>query len=302
MKQQTPPTFSIPGLTRRILAIAGNVLAIAAAVLAVASPAFGQTESPVQSTARPFGLDIVGPVQLAGSDERSADFQTNVLPIAEEFVNVNLNEKVPVANATSLALDPSQLDLLTTADVRVYFVGEGAGYHNTLGFNTSGSGISSGDPQLIFPDASASNSYLSSGADTRKASEPLLAGDFVELGTLEAGTHLDFFLIANGANGGTNVYSTDQSINPDGINHVVTHAFALEDSPYLLIGFEDLFGGGDNDFNDLVFVLDIGIENIQYLAQTASLDSPVVGAPEPRLSAILMLAITIGIVIHRQRD
>jgi len=271
-------------------------------VLSVTESSIAQTESPIQATARPFGLDIVGPVQLAGSDARSTDFQTNVLPVAQDFVNVNLNERVSVDNATSLTLDPSQLDLVTTADARVYFVGEGAGYHNTLGFNTTGSGISSGAPKLIFPDASASNSYLSSGSAVRTSSEPLQAGDFVELGVLEAGTHLDFFLISNGANGGTNVYSTDESINPDGINHVVAHAFAMEDSPYLLIGFEDLFGGGDNDFNDLVFVLDIGVENVQYLAETASLDSPVVGAPEPHLTAVLMITMTIGVAAGCRRS
>lgn len=256
-----------------------------------------QTELSVQSNDRPFGLDIVNTVQLAGSDMRSLDFQQNVLPLAQQFVNINLNERVSVKNATSLALDSSQLDLLTTSDVRVYFVGEGAGYHNTLGFNTEGLGIKSGDPQLIFPDASSSNSYLSSGNGGRTESAPLQAGDFVDLGTQDAGTHLDFFLISNGANGGRNVYATDDSVNPDGINHAVTHSFALDDSPYLLIGFEDLFGGGDEDFNDLVFVVDVGVNNVKYLTEAASLDGPVVGAPEPALTGFFVLIIGTAVAL-----
>jgi hypothetical protein len=36
-------------------------------------------------------------------------------------------------------------------------------------------------------------------------------------------------------------------------------------SPFLLIGVEDLFGGGDQDYNDLVFAVDIGAENVARL-------------------------------------
>ena len=39
-------------------------------------------------------------------------------------------------------------------------------------------------------------------------------------------------------------------------------ALADPDSPYLLIGIEDLPGGGDEDYNDLVLALDIGAGNV----------------------------------------
>ena len=61
------------------------------------------------------------------------------------------------------------------------------------------------------------------------------------------GTKLDFFLIADGANGGTNVFSTNSSLNKDGVNHVMSYAFAVPGSSYLLISFEDMYGGGDRD-------------------------------------------------------
>ncbi|MCP5522491.1 MAG: DUF4114 domain-containing protein [Verrucomicrobiales bacterium] len=217
-----------------------------------------------QST--PFGLDLVAPVNLAGSDDASASFQQNVLPAVTDFLNTQLSESQSV-DASAMLLDPTRLELQTASDVRVYFIGEGAGYHNTLGFTTDGSGsVTSDTAALIFPDASSSvSTYDPASTPLRTTSAPLLPGDFVDLGTLDAGTLLDFFLIANGASGGSNVYSTETSLNPDGINHVVAFSYAIPDSPYLIIGFEDLYGGGDKDYNDLLFAVDIGAANIKAL-------------------------------------
>lgn len=252
------------------------------------------TVSPVQSSARPFGLDIVDFVQLAGSDERAADFMHNALPDVETTVNANLGERKSVANVSGIALDPSELVLQFDYNVRAYFVGEGAGYHNTLGFFTTPydaqQGITSTDAKLIFPDASSSNSYLDNGRTSgrRTASTPLLVGDFVELGELSAGTAVNPFLISNGAKGGTNVYTTLPDQNPDGIQHFVSLAItATADSPYLVIGIEDLYGGGDRDFNDLVFVLDIGQENVsQLVAATVPLPPALLALLGPCLAGL----------------
>lgn len=237
-----------------------------------------QTVSSIQSAARPFGLDVTAPVMEAGSDAASADFQQNVLPSVTTFLNTRLAEKQAVEDS-SMLLDPSKLQLKTESEARVYFIGEGAGYHNTLGFTSDGTGAyDSQTAALIFPDSSSrASTYDPQSSLNRTASEPLLPGDFVDLGTFAAGTQLDFFLIANGANGGQNVYSTQTSLNPDGINHVVAFAYAMPDSPYLIIGFEDLYGGGDRDFNDLLFAVDIGAVNVKALTAT----------PEPALLWVL---------------
>jgi hypothetical protein len=243
----------------------------------------------VQSAARPFGLEIVGKVMEGGSDSRSEDFQKNALPSVNALLSGTLGEKQRT-DASSFLLDPSKLQLKTDSDVRVYFVGEGAGYQNTLGFNTTGSGIESGDPLLIFPNASSPvSTYDPRKSPDRTSSAPLLPGDFVDLGKFAGGTLLDFFLIADGANGGKNVYSTDGSNNPDGLNHVVSFAYATKDSPYLIIGFEDLYGGGDRDFNDLIFAVDIGLANIAALT----------GTPEPAL--VFTLAGFLGGVVWLKR-
>jgi len=224
-------------------------------------------ESPVQSAARPFKLDIAAPVQLAGSSASSAEFQKGILPGFEKLVNERLAESKAIEDLSASRLDPSKLTLAYDSNVRVYFVGEGAGYRNSLGFSTTGGGIDAKDAALIFPDASSNN-------EKRNSDNPLLAGDFVDLGKFSAGSQLDFFLIANGVNGGRDVFTTQQSENRDGLVHAVS--IAPEGSSFLLIGFEDLFKGGDRDYNDLVFAVEIGRENVANLASLA--------APEPSLA------------------
>ncbi|VFQ46487.1 DUF4114 domain-containing protein [Desulfoluna butyratoxydans] len=266
------------------------ILGLLLLALPTPSPA---KESPIQSFARPFGLDIAGPVMRAASDERSTLFQTDVLPSMNAWINTNLGENVTINDTTSIALDPSNLAISTESEARIYFVGEGAGYKNTLGYNTEGSGISSGDPQLIFPDATSRISSYDPGpgsSESRSRWYPLYPGDFVDIGNLEANTQLDFFLIANGARGGTMTYSTDTSINPDGIDHVV--AYAMPSSPYLLVGFEDLYGGGDRDFNDLLFAVDIGTANVAALASV----------PEPATLLTLVSFLIIAFTVHRKKQ
>lgn len=250
---------------------------------------FAQTPSPVQSTARPNGLSIVGPVDLAGSDAASAAFQATTLPSVLQVINAVPDQRM-TASPNFAWLDPAQLHLTTATDVRVYFIGESTGFHNTLGFNTSGSGITSGNPKLIFPDAST-NALLKGttpGGKSRTANDPLMPGDFVNLGKLAAGTDLDFFLISDGARHGKYTFSTDRAANPDGVSHVLT--LALKDSPYLILGFEDQFGGGDRKFNDLFIAVDIGVANVRALTS----------APAPATWMALGSFLVIGAIARRR--
>ena len=66
--------------------------------------------STVQSAARPFNLDIAGPVYLAGSDSRSAAFQANELPAMMNTVNQNLSEFKPL---TDISVSYTHLTLPT---------------------------------------------------------------------------------------------------------------------------------------------------------------------------------------------
>lgn len=268
--------------------------------LALPSSVFSDefTYSPVQSPARPFGLDIIDRVALEGSDTASADFMNNRLESFQNLVNENLSERREASldgNSSLIALDPTRMTLSEQTTVRAYFVGEGAGYHNTLGFNADGLGVDSGNPFLVFPDASSPRSYLSSGRKKRTVSEPLMPGDFVQLGEVGAGTLLDFFLIANGARGGTNVYGAPAERNPDGLDHIV--AFAQVENPYVLIGFEDLYGGGDKDYNDLVMAVYFGEGNTSTFIDSARWDSAL-PAPEP--SSLIIMVIAVGYFVLRR--
>ena len=209
----------------------------------LAPNASAQVVSPVQSSADPMKLSITGPVMAAGTDASSAKFQT-MLPGMLNFVKTYIPETHNnLGSPLAFTIDPSKLTLSTKSDVRMYFAYEGAGYQNTIGFNTTGVGVSSGNPQIIFPNASSNLGYGGNGSSVRTASNPLLPGDFVNLGTFNAGTKLDFFLIANGASGGNTVYSTTQSANPDHINHVASFSptfWGVANSPYLFIAYEDL--------------------------------------------------------------
>ncbi len=253
---------------------------------------FGQTTSPVQSAARPFKLDIAAPVQLAASDAASRAFQTNVLPGMLKLADLSLSERKNITNSNSISLDPSKLVLSSDATVRVYFLSEGAGYRNSLGISTTGKGPLGKDAELIFPNASSAVGYGGTKSLVRTSNEPLAAGDFVNLGTYKAGTSLDFFLIADGAGGGSNYFSTDKSLNKDGIVHAVS--LTKDGSAYLLISFEDMLGGGDKDYNDVLFAVEIGKTNVNKLAGLS--------APEPTLAmgSVLVAGLLMGFTRRRQ--
>lgn len=221
------------------------------------SVAFGQTAKSQQSPARPYGLQPYALVMKQGSDSRAADFNANVRSTAYNMVQSVLPEGQVYKDASKKALQPDKLYLVmdTVRKIRVYFIDEGAGYHNSLTFSLSKANTfppqvrSSG---LVFPDSSyESPSYL-------------VSGDFVDIDYGRAGEQLDFFIIANGANSPIATYTNRKNAdgswaNPDGLVHAV--ALDLEGTPYYMIGFEDLWQGGDKDYNDLSFVVDVGMEN-----------------------------------------
>ncbi len=218
----------------------------------------------------PYNLPLISQVQAAASDLRSQDFQQNVLPAFQEFIGQNLKEETELKTAPQFVLDPTRLYLPLSTDkpIRVYFVDEGAAYRNQLGVSIAQAGhgrngtTSFIDPltngKLIFPDASFENPL-----DGLTPGGPLHTGDFVELGNVGQGMQLDFFLISNGANGigsGQNVLRNIAPLNSDKLQHVVAAYFKDSYPGYILIGFEDIVGGGDLDYNDCLFVIDVGYD------------------------------------------
>ena len=76
------------------------------------------------------------------------------------------------------------------------------------------------------------------------------SGTIVDLGIFNAGTELIFEL--NNQNGGI-FFTGPASRNPDNVAHaIVDDQFAPGQT---FVGFEDMFGGGDFDYNDIQFTL-----------------------------------------------
>ena len=258
--------------------------------------------SAIQSKADPLGLPIVGKVMESGSGTAGAQFNKTTLSQALGFVQKNLPEgQNNTGNEKVFSIDPAKLKLAEKVNLQAFFVSQSAGFSSTLGFNTTGVGVKSGNPELIFPNVSSPEDFNPNAANNygpRTASQPLLPGDFVNIGTFAKGTPLDFFLIANGANGGNTVFNSGgASANPDGMAHTggfTAAVFAVPqlNSPYLFIEFKDWWGGGDKDFNDAVIAINVGAKTINSL----------LAAPEPAMCLTLGGFLALAIWAKRRMD
>ncbi|BAY30967.1 hypothetical protein NIES2107_28150 [Nostoc carneum NIES-2107] len=210
-------------------------------------------------------------------------------------------------------VDLSKLQLKFDHDVNVFFIGETAGgYRNRLDFTaTNGTTVTSGK---IFGDTSCStnqsianfskfcpNPNDALASELTPTDKPLNVGDWTNIGSMKAGTNLDFLLVANDVNGGISgpdkdgktvkgVWSLNQALNPDGLQHAVSYYY----KDYLILGFEDLWGGGDKDYNDVVFAIDIGAENARYVAGITPI-------PEPSATMALFGIAGLGLLKTRRR-
>ena len=153
-------------------------------------------------------------------------------------------------------LDLTKLDLTYDYDVKVYFINEGAGYRNQLRLNSTGTTIVNG---MVFNDVSCRSGTGCGLGSNIAASQALGLGDYVTIGNLSAGTSLDFEVVMNGYNNPNNyVWHIDKALNADNLQHVIAYEF----EGYLVLAWEDLYGGGDRDYNDVIFAVDIGEYNL----------------------------------------
>ena len=141
-----------------------------------------------------------------------------------------------ISNST----DPN-IHLMQEAGISVTFIDEGAGYKNSFGYF-----VYDDDENILYQETIFANASKSGAGGS------LVAGDTLDIGRFDAGTNIGFWVQANGYNdpNGHTYYSLDQ-YNPDGLRHI-----AIINDPEnqrLVIGFEDLYNLGDQDYNDVVF-------------------------------------------------
>ena len=151
------------------------------------------------------------------------------------------------ANA-GLVLDEPVLGgrMLVASDgyVTAEFLGSDAGYFNTLYLDVPG------DADMYLFDKS---SHLGSGP--------------INLGWFAAGTELIFRLDVS--NTGESFFTGDADRNADGLAHALATSTLNDAGVYVTtVGFEDLLGGGDLDFNDFEFLLTNVIDPLAVPAPT----------------------------------
>ncbi|MBD2775862.1 DUF4114 domain-containing protein [Iningainema tapete] len=236
-------------------------------------------------------------INIRSRDEASVEFQ-NILPDLGAFVGAESRYLSP-EQVKDYQVDISRLSLLNDNSVKVFFIGETAGaYRNRLDYKTTyGNEVETGK---IFGDTSCNpgdSGFTNFSSFCQNPDQPLPGkvapdsplnvGDWVDLGVFKAGTKFDFLLQSNDINGGIyndgikGIFGIYPEENPDKVQHTVSYLY----NDYLILGFEDLWGGGDRDYNDTVFAIDFGRQNISVSVPEPSVTISVIG-----VAALCLLA------------
>lgn len=226
----------------------------------------------------------------AGDDFLDADNGGAAAPIAHDFVTdaaiPDLVEGTAVDPAAINGVDPADLTLQANNPVSVIFQSEGAGQQNSLGYYKVAPNGEITDVEFVWTNASGAGSGGSLQAGDSVALDAG-AGDTLgfflvgngaglnDFGGFEGGNFefrdangnpatvdtADPVLVYVGADGietviaGDIFHSNSASQNGDSVEHAVSGLGDGENQ--LVIGFEDLPGGGDQDYEDLVFTVEI---------------------------------------------
>lgn len=128
--------------------------------------------------------------------------------------------------------------------ITLVLAGESAGYRNSFLGRVNGA-----TPFTIRYDISSPPTTFGEQIDITA----LLAGS-----TLEKGDTFDLLLLADGANGGTNLYGMNPGHNPDHFDHLsrtLSTINPVTGTRFYGGGYEDWWNGGDKDFNDAQFII-----------------------------------------------
>lgn len=175
-------------------------------------------------------------------------------PIKKSLACAALTFALMASQQSQAAVLGAQIFVQNSGNVIATFEGQTAGYDNELFLNTPGNAFG-----RIF------HNHLNSPGDT------------FDLGYFAAGTELSFRLHV--VNTGYDFYTGDGSSNPD----LIPHAMVDVQPTKTVVGFEDLFDGGDRDFDDTLFSFtNTGIHRVP----DASATLPLLGAAMAGIAAV----------------
>lgn len=144
---------------------------------------------------------------------------------------------------------------------------------------------STGEVVLTFLSKSAaySDDLFLEGSPTRILNnQTAISGQTFSLGSFQAGTELVFRLFVN--NTGYSFYNGEAENNPDNKFHA---GYKQLRGGSIAVGFEDIFNGGDRDYNDMIF----SINNVTTI-------SPV---PEPEAYALMLIGLLMLVSVSRRK-
>lgn len=160
---------------------------------------------------------------------------------------------------------PGTIRLTEDAPVYITFIHNGAGWHNSFGYyyyneNDIPSSAEELNNEIVY-------AYVNKYTYGELAGQPRVQGDRIRLGgndmVFEEGTVIGFYIVAKGwdtvnekmTEGIHTVYTTPE-FNRDGVRK---HVLFLEQSCLdIVLGFEDMLDGSDEDFNDIIFSISNG--------------------------------------------
>lgn len=144
---------------------------------------------------------------------------------------------------------------------------------------------STGEVVLTFLSKSAaySDDLFLEGSPTRILNnQTAISGQTFSLGSFQAGTELVFRLFVN--NTGYSFYNGEAENNPDNKFHA---GYKQLRGGSIAVGFEDIFNGGDRDYNDMIF----SVSNVTTI-------SPV---PEPEAYALMLIGLLMLVGVSRRK-
>lgn len=220
----------------------------------------------------------------------------------EEFNQYVQDESVKYDANKLKAIDVQTMRWTGRAEgIEVYFINEGACYQNQLLYSADSDALAT-----IFENVSSSDA----GVENACSGGSLTLGEGISidmsayLGKFQQGQDIivDFFLNSNAygqenlnvvgmtpneayaSDAGSNLLGADENQNPDNLQHMI----AYEIGEWTLLGFEDIIGGGDLDYNDTVFVV-------------KGITGDLAEAPEPMAGLAFGLLATAGVMTRRKR-